>query len=295
MSNVQTKISELAATSNLSANDLIPVVNFSEDVGTTHKITTSDFVTTLVPWFGTTFATISSVDAKVPNTRTINGKALSSNISIDKSDVGLSNVDNTSDTNKPISTATQTALDGKASLVHTHAASDIVSGTKTSGFISDFQSAARNSISVTGNASYNSSTGVITVNNPSTRSYNNAPSRSIVTTAGAANGFQLSTTRDANVNYSVTINTSISLSGNATGYVVLEICPTNSANAGDWVEIGRTPSGQTGTLVVGLVLNQVGGGQVGGIVPSGYYARLRSVNTNGTPTYTYNSGQEVLL
>ena len=32
-----------------------------------------------------------------------------------KSDVGLSNVDNTSDANKPVSTAAQTALDGKAS------------------------------------------------------------------------------------------------------------------------------------------------------------------------------------
>lgn len=31
-----------------------------------------------------------------------------------KSDIGLGNVDNTSDLNKPISTATQTALDGKA-------------------------------------------------------------------------------------------------------------------------------------------------------------------------------------
>lgn len=34
---------------------------------------------------------------------------------LDKNDVGLSNVDNTSDTNKPISTATQTALNAKAS------------------------------------------------------------------------------------------------------------------------------------------------------------------------------------
>lgn len=36
------------------------------------------------------------------------------NITINKSDVGLDNVDNTSDVNKPISTATQTALDNKA-------------------------------------------------------------------------------------------------------------------------------------------------------------------------------------
>jgi len=34
-------------------------------------------------------------------------------VSIDKSDIGLGNVDNTSDLNKPISTATQTALDAK--------------------------------------------------------------------------------------------------------------------------------------------------------------------------------------
>ncbi len=36
-------------------------------------------------------------------------------VSLDKSDVGLGNVNNTTDLNKPISTATQTALDGKVS------------------------------------------------------------------------------------------------------------------------------------------------------------------------------------
>lgn len=35
-------------------------------------------------------------------------------LKVTKADVGLSNVDNTSDANKPISTATQTALDAKA-------------------------------------------------------------------------------------------------------------------------------------------------------------------------------------
>ena len=42
-----------------------------------------------------------------------------------KSTFGLGNVDNTSDANKPISTATQTALNGKANASHTHAQSDI--------------------------------------------------------------------------------------------------------------------------------------------------------------------------
>lgn len=48
---------------------------------------------------------------KVNKTTTINGKALSSNITLTKGDIGLGNVDNTSDLNKPISTATQTAID----------------------------------------------------------------------------------------------------------------------------------------------------------------------------------------
>jgi hypothetical protein len=48
-----------------------------------------------------------------------------------KSDVGLGNVDNTSDANKPISTATQTALSGKAATSHTHTASQISDSTAT--------------------------------------------------------------------------------------------------------------------------------------------------------------------
>lgn len=45
-------------------------------------------------------------------------------VTLTKSDVGLSNVDNTSDVNKPVSTATQTALSGKANTSHTHTISD---------------------------------------------------------------------------------------------------------------------------------------------------------------------------
>lgn len=50
----------------------------------------------------------------VPNTRTVAGKALSANVTLVKADVGLGNVDNTSDANKPVSTAQQAALDAKA-------------------------------------------------------------------------------------------------------------------------------------------------------------------------------------
>jgi hypothetical protein len=53
-----------------------------------------------------------------PSTITVNGVSPdeNGNIEITKSDIGLSNVDNTSDINKPISTATQTALNLKADM-----------------------------------------------------------------------------------------------------------------------------------------------------------------------------------
>jgi hypothetical protein len=46
-------------------------------------------------------------------------------VTLAKSDVGLGNADNTADAAKPISTATQAALDGKAAAVHGHAISDV--------------------------------------------------------------------------------------------------------------------------------------------------------------------------
>ena len=49
----------------------------------------------------------------VPASRTVAGRALSADVTLAKGDVGLGNVDNVSDASKPISAATQTALDLK--------------------------------------------------------------------------------------------------------------------------------------------------------------------------------------
>lgn len=51
----------------------------------------------------------------VPSTRTVAGKALTADVTLAKADVGLGSVDNTADSAKPVSTATQTALNGKVS------------------------------------------------------------------------------------------------------------------------------------------------------------------------------------
>ena len=46
-------------------------------------------------------------------------------VTLARADVGLGNVDNTSDAAKPVSTATQTALNAKASTTHSHAIADV--------------------------------------------------------------------------------------------------------------------------------------------------------------------------
>lgn len=72
-------------------------------------------------------------------TQTLTNKTITSPSGIVKADVGLGNVDNTSDANKPVSTATQTALDLKAPLASPTFTGTVTlpSGTVTSAMISD--------------------------------------------------------------------------------------------------------------------------------------------------------------
>ena len=84
------KITELTQISTIASDDVFPIVDISDN--TTKKID------------------ITQIKAQSPV------QSVNSNIGVvvlTKTDIGLSNVDNTSDANKPVSTATQTALDGK--------------------------------------------------------------------------------------------------------------------------------------------------------------------------------------
>lgn len=63
-------------------------------------------------------------------------------VTISATDVGLGNCDNTSDANKPVSTATQTALNGKANSSHTHPLSDLTQSSATSGQVATWNGTA---------------------------------------------------------------------------------------------------------------------------------------------------------
>ncbi len=106
--------------------------------------------------------------------------------------------------------------------------------------------------------------------------------------------FQISTTRNCLVVYSVNISSSLSISGGESGTVVLEIA-SDFGFTTNVQELSRCTNGNTGTLTIGLSLVQDITASMSGFVPSGYYCRLRTANNTGTPTFTYRSGQEVLL
>lgn len=125
---------------------------------------------------------------------------------------------------------------------------------------------------------------------------NTGISHSIVTTAASANGFQVSSTKNSRVCYSVKVACAVQIgvATNVEGYVVLEIASTNSSTAGDWIEVGRVANGQNIGLALALSSTQTTGAQICGEITAGYYARLRSVNVAGVPTYSYLSGSETI-
>ena len=85
------------------------------DLGVTATATELNYMS------GVTSNIQTQLNAKVPTSRTINGKALSNNITLSASDVGLGNVNNTSDANKPVSTAQQTAINTALASAKTYA------------------------------------------------------------------------------------------------------------------------------------------------------------------------------
>lgn len=104
--------------------------------------------------------------------------------------------------------------------------------------------------------------------------------------------FQVSAAKDAFVAYSVDVDTSISLIGGANGQVALRTY-SDSGCTTDGHTIQQGKAGLTGTVVVGLAMNNPSSVSLGGIITRGRYAKLETTNLSGTPTYTVQATQEV--
>lgn len=101
--------------------------------------------------------------------------------------------------------------------------------------------------------------------------------------------FQPSANRASLVRYTVQIACALTLSGGQTGSVFLEYSADGSTG---WVEAGRVVNTNTGAVVIGVSITNTNAFQITGLIPNGYYVRLR---TTGTATISYITGQETLL
>lgn len=131
--------------------------------------------------------------------------------SVTKSQIGLGNVDNTSDANKPISTATQTALDGKASSSHTHN----VATASSAGFMSasdksklDGITASADSVSFSCSLTSGTKVGTITINGTGTDLYapTNTDTHYVSGTVVGSSASAISNTTSALTNGNVYMN-----------------------------------------------------------------------------------------
>lgn len=114
------------------------------------------------------------------------------------------------------------------------------------------------------------------------------PSRSL------NSAFQISATRDANVNYTVDIAATLSLTTGQSGTVALKYAD-DSGMTTNVVTVQSSVNGNSGTLAIGLGLTQTATAALSGIIPAGKYVKLVTTNTTGTPTFTMRAAQEVLL
>lgn len=106
----------------LDANGRLPLTQLGS--GTPSSTT---FLSGTGTWISAPTGSSGTISSANITDATTTGKSLltAANAAAAQSTIGLANVNNTSDADKPISTATQTALNAKAATVHTHAISDV--------------------------------------------------------------------------------------------------------------------------------------------------------------------------
>ena len=197
-----------------------------------------------------------------------------------KSEVGLSNADNTSDLSKPISIAMQTALNGKF---------NIPSGTTTQYLRGDGSLSTFPSIPLANN--YTAGNGiVITGTAPNLTISVVQPTVTVVTSKVLNSNFTISTTKPAIVSYAVSCTvTNPLLIGTSTATAYLEY----SLNSGTtWLNPSQSGNSSGVGVTVAIQLTNTQTGTLTGVIPANALARIRTATT-GTASVNYVTGTEI--
>lgn len=137
---------------------------------------------------------------------------------------------------------------------------------------------------------------VLTMTSSTTMAFQNPSSRSQSAATRPLNTiFQISATRETQVVYSIDITCVSTLLGGQTGTVFLEISPSSTFASGVQ-EMCEFTNANSVALAIAITVTQTNTAILSShSIPSGYYVRLRTASTVGTPSFNYKAGQEVLL
>lgn len=106
--------------------------------------------------------------------------------------------------------------------------------------------------------------------------------------------FQISSIKDADFHYKVDVTNGLSLVTGAQG-TVTATSYTNSGCTTGAQAIADGTSSQTGTLVVGLALNQTASVSLDGTLPTGKWIKITTANTIGTPSFAIRAVQSEVI
>lgn len=106
--------------------------------------------------------------------------------------------------------------------------------------------------------------------------------------------YQISATKDADFHYNVDVATGLSLTSGAQGTVTATSYTNSSCTTGAQAVSDGTAS-QTGTLIVGLGINQAISIGINGTLPAGKWIKITTANTVGTPTFTMRTVQSEVV
>lgn len=252
-------------------------------------VTSSSLSSTL-----SSYATTVSLSGYVPTSLTVNGKALTGNITLAASDVGApSGSGSSTGTNTGDQTITLTGDvtgSGTGSFAATIGANKVtyakIQQESAATLLGNPTGSSASPSEITlGNGLVFSGTTVSALRTTSTLSL------SLVGTG--ATGTQISATKDSTVRCCVSTSTTSTIGGPSTSVVALKICATNNATEGSWTTVATFESDQTITLALALQSIQIVKGQLCSDVPAAWYVKLVNSGT-GTHAESYISGQQTV-
>lgn len=106
--------------------------------------------------------------------------------------------------------------------------------------------------------------------------------------------YQLSSTKDVLVTYSVDVATVSSLLSGQVGTVYLRTYSNSGCSTGTQ-ELMRFVNGNTQTIGLSVTMTQNVTATLSGVIPAGTWMQLVTENTTGVPSFTARPGQEVTL